>query len=188
MEPINLLPQERRDRAAAAGKAVVWLRLCFVYALMLGIALLLGVLTLPTNVEALTAQLDATSKKIENADSRAAEMRTQLEALTRDLRRSTLVRSHPDWSPLFGLVAKQAGADIVLRRFVLGRPERDGAAHALTIEGVTRQQERISLFALRLEESGLFSVVNQVEQQRTQIGSAPGFSFTIECTLDGAQP
>jgi hypothetical protein len=113
-----------------------------------------------------------------------------------------VVHLEPDWSLLMGLIAEALGDDAVLDRFHLLPAEaapasRGGASpraaptdetrtnrsYVLLLGGVSRSQEGVSDFVIRLEDLGLFDRVKLLESRRGAPSGDELVGFDLRCDL-----
>jgi hypothetical protein len=203
MNPVNLIPAERRARKQRRIRSCLWTAVCGLFvALLFGGSLLLHVLHAGED-RSLTGQLAAVTQEAEQGQQTMLGLRRELAEATVALETARGIREQPDWSRLFLGLADQMGEEIVISRcqvvtltkdekvIAAGRTESSATPpsnafltecrHQLVLTGFGRTQESVSRFVLRLEDAGAFDQVRLASRCRQTFLESEAVSFSVEC-------
>ena len=134
-----------------------------------------------------------------------AELDGRIVRAEEELSLSRAIGSHPDWSVLLNLLARERGDDVVLNKVAIQRVDRpfDGSAGArggspgatakpttagedafvVRVGGQARTQAAATEFTLRLEALGLFDAVRLLETKPASVPGREYSGFLVECEI-----
>ena len=205
MIDINLISTNRLRARKQRAQMKRWFVICLTYSVVLlvscGVYRVIWNLTTP-DVEAelldLHAQTQSIQETIDQIQARLVESNLSLEA-NREL------KEHPDWSLLLRFLASMLGDDLFLREcdIQMLSPSTVQAVQAvgqdrsiqqaddpasqsavrLSVRGMGRSLEAVSQFALRIEQTQLFTQVKLVDTRSEPYLKDKVIAFRVECTL-----
>lgn len=211
MVKINLISTGRLNARRQRARARRWLVAGSIYTLVLivgcGAYRLIWQVNTP-NGGATLQDLQAQTQSIQDAIN---ETQARLEETSLSLKASRELSEHPDWSLLLRFLADMLGDDLVLRgcdiRMLTPGVTDDIQAAAdrsspaaqravddaatrplirLSIQGMGRSLQAVSQFALRIEQTRLFTHVKLVDTNLEPYLKGKVITFHIECTLEPA--
>lgn len=166
---------------------------------MLGMCIFLTTSNNPSQAAASSRNVRSLRADEEQLRRDLGQLKTQLLAVRKQLDRSHLIASHPDFSPLLGLLARERHGEVVLESCNL-RPgamttatnpiERRPLEYVLTISGLAREARGISTYAAALEATKAFdSVTIQEMRGRGDRSREKSVGFSLRCVLkENANP
>jgi hypothetical protein len=208
MVDVNLIPMARLARKRRNTRLYVWAAFCGAYAM----CLIAGAATWQalrcTEDRALHGQHVDLAQGLEQDYRNLLDLRKELGEMTASLDTTRAIHNQPDWSRLFLGLSDRLGDEIVLSHCRLvtvtgdNRPVSEhwetvlpsrplGALltecrHKLLLTGFGKNQESVSRFILRLEETGIFDVVRLVNSSRQSFLEKEAVAFSVECCLEGS--
>lgn len=200
MKACNLIPvsRQRRDRHDALRRR--WGIIVGAYGLaVLGACVFLTTGNNPARAAASARTIQSLNGDEEQVRRDLGQLKTQLIAARRHLDRSNTIASHPDFSPLLGVLARERRGEVVLESCSL-RPgaltaspnpiERRPTEYVLTISGLAREARGISAYTAALEATKAFdSVTIQEMRGRGDRTKEKSVGFSLRCVLkEGGNP
>jgi type IV pilus assembly protein PilN len=179
---INLLPYRAARTKENVRRQISIFSLSFI---LLIIVLVLFNGYLSSKKENLTNNLDRLKKEVAVYEAKAKqveEIKKKLDTLNKQIEVVNQLKAHRDKPPI--LLAKITEM-VIPGRMQLNRLASDTGS--LTLEGVSLDNETIAVFMLRLERSGLFSVVSLVSSTQVNQYNVNMKKFVIICTKVVAQ-
>ena len=201
MTDINLISTDRLRARKQRAKTKRWLAICLIYSCVLlvscGVYRAIWGLNTPdvdTELLDLHAQTQSLQETIDRIHAQLVESEFSLEA-NREL------KEHPDWSLLLRFLATMLGDDLFLRECDIkilspstvqamgqGLIQRiddleSQPAVRLSVKGMGRSLEAVSQFALRIEQTQLFTQVKLVDTHIEPYLKGKVIAFRVECTL-----
>jgi Tfp pilus assembly protein PilN len=187
MKGVNLIPGSRSAARRVRARVRLWIGVCGAYAVLLGAAYAWMFSAWGGRTQNWQARLAQVERETREANQVLSKRRSTLDESEANLRANSIVGDQPDWSMLLGLLARKLRDEVVLEQTVLrvsdssGKPGAAGPVLALT--GLGRTHAAVSEFVLRLEQSGVFSKVTQLESRRTALPKGEAVGFRVEATL-----
>lgn len=200
MRGVNLIPARRRLARQRRTRVTAWSAAAVAYAGVLGMVYAWaasrdGAKARDWNVEVVKGEAEASEFGVQLARVRADTQREESA-----LNAAAAVEEQPDWSMLFGLLARTAGTTVWIESASL-KPDAAGAAPTpanrggsspaasgrlvFAVSGLGESHEAVSTFVLGLESTGLFERVTPLEMRRQQANGVEVIAFKIECVLEG---
>lgn len=202
MTNINLISTDRLRARKQRAKTKRWFAICLIYSCVLlvscGVCRVVWGLNTPdvdTELLDLHAQTQSLQETIDRMQAQLVESEFSLEA-NREL------KEHPDWSLLLRFLAAMLGDDLFLREcdiqmFSHSTAQATGQerlvqqvdapanppAVRLSVKGMGRSLEAVSQFALRIEQTQLFTQVKLVDTRVEPYLTGKVIAFRVECTL-----
>lgn len=195
MNPINLLPRARQERARARRRAIAWSRAGAAYALcVLGACgAVAGGFVAPKDHIFERREALEHERRLRTAEKERADR--LLSKASRELGLARLAVLRPDWSVLLRVLAERRGEGVALSLVELGedysRPEKGAPANApprlegytARLGGVALTQQAITGYVLELEGSGIFDDVRLKETRAKSMDGREGVAFEIMGTI-----
>lgn len=198
---VNLLPLERQQARSARRRAGRWALAVGAYAAVLVPAAIVLSPSVGEAARLTNEQIKAAAERIERAENGLRELRPQLMRTRRQVEATRAVCEHADWSILLALYAAHRNGEIGIESCEITTPRSEPAAQApnakpaktekpqadpgvqvaLTGFGIT--PGAVTTFALRLEESGVFSSVRIAETTPRDVHGVSATWFRLRCTL-----
>lgn len=205
MTDINLISAARLQTRKQRAQVKRWVVACSIYSAVLlvgcGVYRTAWGLNAPgvdTSLEDVQAQSRSIQEKIDRLQARLVALELSLQA-NRDL------KEHPDWSLLLRFLATMLGDDLFLHECDVqaitpgiaqaakatanGRSNQqaesavDPPAVRLTVAGMGRSLEAVSQFALRIEQTQLFTEVKLADTRAQPYHQGKAIAFRVVCTF-----
>lgn len=141
----------------------------------------------PQSADAAAAELAVDTERVALLQKQVNELKHDLAEADRQLAGGRVLSERPDWSTLLRLVALAAGKEVSLDAFAVETtgPTIEAGAR-VAVGGIASDPWTVSSFALRLEETGLFDLVEIESSRREPVRNRTATAFTIRCTLNAA--
>jgi Tfp pilus assembly protein PilN len=202
MAGVNLIPQPRRQAAAARKRIRRWSWTAAGYGLLLLGSYAACSVAMSAQGDDHALLLEKTTRQIEELTHTAASLKPQLADVRTKLAVARTVGDQPDWSLLLAVISSTVDDDIVLTSTTLdaatigeSRPASRPTANTkdpnfeppaimtVSVQGLARSQAAMTLFVLRLEKLGLFDRVELAKSNRQAVGAVEANVFQVDCEL-----
>lgn len=194
MRACNLIPIMRKERRRRRSLRQRWGVAIGLYAAVaLGTSVYLVTVNNPVLAQASARAIQTIDQEQDRLRRELGQTKTQLVAARRQLDRANMIVSHPDFSPLLGLLARERRGEVVLESCNLRAGavtsaqsplDRRPQEYVLVLAGIAREAKGISAYAASLEATKAFDSVTIQEMRgrgdRTQERSV---GFTLRCVL-----
>ena len=204
MNDISLIPEQRQIKKRCKLRKRLWVKISSTYVVILILALS-GIHAVYKVDNAAVAQ-DLESKTVRNRhyNNSILRLRKELARISMILQTSRAIKQQPDWSKLLFFLSDAMGQDIVLSQCSVSILDESGREIVAKDRSLTSQevnkllrirqyrmslygrgvtQSAVSMFAVRLEQSGLFGSVSIISNQRQSFLDQSAISFVIECRM-----
>jgi len=205
MHDVNLIPAARLATRQRNTRLFVWAAFCGACAMCL-IASSATLHTLhATEDRSLHGKRVDLDHAIAQEDEQLLALRKELAEAGMSLETTRAICNQPDWSRLFRGLSHRLDNEIVLNRCELSTLTADnkpvveqwGSAlpakplgallnecrHTLLLSGFGKSQEAVSRFVLRLEGTGIFTIVRLMNSSRQSFLEEEAVAFSITCDL-----
>ena len=205
LHDVNLIPPARLHAKRMKSRLRLWASVSGAYAILVVVAVSSAYALWSEDDRVVRRELEAAALRIRNTTTSVVEARKHLANETAAYQAAQAVEDQPDWSRLLALLAEGLGQDVVLSGCRLqalddkagdlmarldqgqgGAPESlvfGTRQHQLQVTGFGKTRHAVSEFTLRLEKTGLFTVVRCTHSERRPFLDGEAVAFTVECQL-----
>ncbi|MBY0313310.1 MAG: hypothetical protein K2W85_14675 [Phycisphaerales bacterium] len=212
MTSVNLIPQQTRQKQAAARRRSAWARGLRAYAVLAAGVALIG--QLPTRTEATAVDhtgIARAERRMENAARGREQVRAMLAEARSRLETSKAVGHHPDWSVVLELLTRSrvegthGEIDAVLQSVEILPVKQEPAArpagsdtprtparkptvekYSVRVVGFSPTPARVYRYVLRLEQLGVFDGATVRDTRAEKMGDLSATRFELDIVLSGA--
>ena len=184
MPNVNLIPIERQAQLQQRQHLRRWMVIGAIWGGLVLSACVGAQLAWGVNDAAIAEELSQTDKHTAEMNQKLNDTRRQL-AEAETLRQTAMSLSdQPDWSILLAILGGSVGDDLVLREIHL-KPDANAVVkqYSLQMIGISKTQESVSQFVLKLQSSGLFDEVKLLRTGREPVLETSAVTFEISCAM-----